>query len=545
MGRPFLTDRPNRQGTEPQSRPGAPLGGMSLGWRLGLITTLIVTLVVGTLTLSNRFREIHRGWEDRDLLLQESLVPLASEVEQATNLEDIGRRLSSFHEECAERGYADHLVVLEDLQGRILASSGSGPRKAESVWTLRASLPVRSSLLPQGQGVLAVRQDASAFEEEAKQGWLFSLVDVMVTGLCILVCLLIAEYYLVARPLRHLLEGIRQMEMGYWGGLRIPKGAREIRWLAYRFQRLGGELEETMRRLVDAERRALIDFSPSPKPPPPGAVSESGGGGSLAAKVSESNEESPAAERPGQEEDLLLQYLSDKCRLLESGSSSDPAMQAWAKEALERDVVVAERLGALRLKSRLEDASLRILNPEEFSAIQERLATLAAGRKEWLEEQGAQIREALQSHMVPFLAIEHRVKHVGSIWRKVHAKGLSLEQLHDIFAFRIIVTEERDCYRVLRAIHRKFDPSLLRFKDYIANPKPSGYQSLHTCVRSKEGLVFEVQIRTLEMHEKAEKGTAAHWRYKSDLLPDLDVYGVSVGGVRRLLSGLRRALKYG
>jgi len=516
---------------------------MSLGWRLGLTTALIVTAVMGVLTLSNRLHEIHRGWEDRDLLLQESLVSLASELEEASSLEEMGNRLSAFHKAYAGRGYVGHQVVLRDQQGRILASSGSSHQKPDPSWTLRASLPVTCSLLPQGHGVLAVRQDASEFEEETTEGLLFSLVDMIVTGLCILLCLLVAEYFLVARPLRCLLEGIRQMEIGYWGGLQVPKGAREIRWVAYRFQKLGGELEGTMRRLVDAERRALVDLSGSLKTTPRGTTSGTAGDGTFSAKAPKAHKESPAKQRLRQEEDLLLQYLSDKCRLLESGDPFDPEMQASAEEAWERDVIVAERLGPTQLKSRLEDASLRVLNPEGFDTIQQMLATLVTGRKEWLQEQETKIREALQSHGVPFLEIEHRIKHVGSIWRKVHTKGLRLEQLHDIFAFRIIVAEERDCYRVLRAIHELFDPRLLRFKDYIVRPKPSGYQSLHTCVRSKEGLVFEVQIRTQEMHERAECGTAAHWRYKSPHpLADFRASRGSVGGLKRLLYRLRRVI---
>jgi Region found in RelA / SpoT proteins len=542
MGRPSRTGRRNQQGTEPQSRQGPPLRGLSLGWRLGLTTALIVTVVTGILTLTSRLREIHREWEDRDLLLRESLVSLASELEKATSLADLGKRLSAFHEAYADRGYTNCQVVLRDLQGRILASSQSGPQKPDSAWVLRASLPVSSSILPQGRGVLAARQDASEFEKETEEGWLFSLIDMVVVALCILLCLLVADYYLVTRPLRHLLDGIRQMEMGYWGGLQVPKGAREIRWLAYRFQRLGGELEETMRRLVDAERRALTHLSGKPNLPPRVTPSETEEDGTLSAGSPKSREESPATDRLRLEENLLVQYLSDKCRLLESGSPSDPESQAYAKEAWERDVIVAERLGALHLKSRLEDASLRILNPEGFDAIQRRLATFVAGRKGWLQEQEAAIREALQGRGVPLLDLQHRVKHVGSTWRKIHAKGLRLEQLHDIFAFRIIVAEEDDCYRVLEAIHQQFDPRLLRFKDYIASPKPSGYQSLHTSVRSKDGFVFEVQIRTLEMHERAEGGTAAHWRYKSNPLTELGASANSVGGLKRLFSGVQKVL---
>lgn len=332
--------------------------------------------------------------------------------------------------------------------------------------------------LPPSQKATSTRNGSISPPRGLSLGWRLGLTTAfIVTVFCILLCLLVAEYFLVARPLRHLLEGIRQMEMGYWGGLKIPKGAREIRWLAYRFQRLGGELEETMRRLVDAERRALIDLSGKPNPPPRMATSETEEDDTLSARVPKSQEENPAIDRLKLEENLLPQYLSDKCRLLESGDPFDPAMQASAEEAWERDVILAERLGALHLKSRLEDASLRILKPERFNALQHSLATLVASRKEWFREQEVEIRETLENKGLPFREIQHRIKHVGSIWRKIYAKGLKVEQLHDIFAFRIIVAEERDCYRVLEAIHHQFDPRLLRFKDYIASPKPSGYRA--------------------------------------------------------------------
>ena len=112
-------------------------------------------------------------------------------------------------------------------------------------------------------------------------------------------------------------------------------------------------------------------------------------------------------------------------------------------------------------------------------------------------------------------ALQYRVKHPAGIWKKTLSKGLAIDQVHDIVAFRIIVRDEQDCYRALKAIHERFEPLLLRFKDYIAQPKENGYRSLHTCVRSPDGLVFESQIRTLAMHEQADGGDAAHWRYKA------------------------------
>ena len=94
-------------------------------------------------------------------------------------------------------------------------------------------------------------------------------------------------------------------------------------------------------------------------------------------------------------------------------------------------------------------------------------------------------------------------------------KNLTFEEVHDLLAFRIIVPSQDDCYLALNTVHRLFDPEPFRFKDYIAEPKANGYQSLHTSVRDRDGLVFEVQIRTVEMHHAAENGSAAHWRYRS------------------------------
>jgi len=117
------------------------------------------------------------------------------------------------------------------------------------------------------------------------------------------------------------------------------------------------------------------------------------------------------------------------------------------------------------------------------------------------------------------------------------SKGLTLDQVHDIIAFRIIVRDEQDCYLALRAIHERFEPLLLRFKDYIAQPKENGYRSLHTCVKSPDGFVFECQIRTLAMHEQADEGEAAHWQYKAT--------SGWTGGItfRRSVTGISKALR--
>ena len=118
--------------------------------------------------------------------------------------------------------------------------------------------------------------------------------------------------------------------------------------------------------------------------------------------------------------------------------------------------------------------------------------------------------------MVPYIMIQHRVKHTAGVWKKMKSKKLNLDQIHDLYAFRIVVPTESDCYWTLGVIHRTFKPVVGRFKDYIAHPKGNGYQSLHTCVEPKEGPIFEIQIRSIAMHQHSESGTAAHWIYKNE-----------------------------
>ena len=182
-----------------------------------------------------------------------------------------------------------------------------------------------------------------------------------------------------------------------------------------------------------------------------------------------------------------------------------------ARETWERDVIEAEKLDDGGLKSRLEDAAFRILEPEAFEEIKGRLANHPATNKGWLRKRETEIRKALADAGVHHKALQFRVKHPAGIWRKTKSKGLAIDQIHDIIAFRIIVTDEQGCYLALKAIHNRFEPLLLRFKDYIAEPKANGYRSLHTCIRSQDGIAFEIQIRTPAMHAQAE---GDHWRYK-------------------------------
>ena len=486
--------------------------GMSLGWRLGLITAVIITLVLGMLTFFQQWYEIGQDWKDRDRLLGEALIPLASDLERANTLGEAHIKLTTFQQALNRRGRTGYHIDLYDEEGRLIVSSMSKQNGDPPGWTLHASVPIHSTWLPRGRGNLKVWKDGSRFKVEVEERWIFWLLDIGVTVLCILISLQIAYQYLIARPLRCLMTNIHHMEMGYWGGFEIPHGAWEMQWLAYRFQNLGSKLEETIRRLVEAERLALLASDPN-RPHCGEFISMNNAASEdfpIFSKTiaSSNNEKSQGA--------MKLQYLIEKCHFLESQNPVDPAARTLAQEVWEKDVVEAERLCENNLKCRLENEALRILNPDAYEQLSQELAAMAASRRGWVKEREKEIHKVLKKHRLSCLEIQHRVKPIGSIWRKMQAKGLTLKQIDDIFAFRIIVSEERDSYLMLGVLHKHFKPKLLRFKDYIAKPKANGYQSIHTCVQDADDLVFEVQIRTPKMHREAEGGEAAHWQYKAE-----------------------------
>ena len=136
------------------------------------------------------------------------------------------------------------------------------------------------------------------------------------------------------------------------------------------------------------------------------------------------------------------------------------------------------------------------------------------------DERMIQYREDLQRGLdragIPVQGILYRFKHTAGVMSKMRSKGLEFNEIQDLFAFRIVVPTEADCYPALGVTHRVFKPEISRFKDYIVRPKANGYRSLHTCVRSDEGQIIEVQIRSVAMDRQAERGDSAHWRYKQE-----------------------------
>ena len=186
-------------------------------------------------------------------------------------------------------------------------------------------------------------------------------------------------------------------------------------------------------------------------------------------------------------------------------------------ETMEIYAPIAHRLGMQRIKWELEDLSLKYLDPVGYTEITQSLEKKQREHESFMERVQAQIEARLKEQHVPYLRVYGRMKHPYSIYRKMYAQNKTMDEVLDLFAFRVIVDTVADCYNVLGIIHDLYRPILGRFKDYIGTPKPNMYQSLHTTVIGADGIPFEVQIRTEEMHEIAEYGVAAHWKYKQGI----------------------------
>ena len=185
-----------------------------------------------------------------------------------------------------------------------------------------------------------------------------------------------------------------------------------------------------------------------------------------------------------------------------------------ASETLDVYAPLAARLGIWQLKWQLEDLAFKFLHPAEFQAVSELVSKTRNEREKELNESILAVREKLQERGVKISEIRGRPKHLYSIFNKMVKQGVKFEEIYDLLALRIIVTEVSDCYVALGVVHEQWVPIMSLFYDYIAKPKPNGYQSLHTKVVGPHGQPLEIQIRTRKMHEVAEFGVAAHWTYK-------------------------------
>ncbi|MBM75905.1 MAG: GTP pyrophosphokinase [Proteobacteria bacterium] len=210
---------------------------------------------------------------------------------------------------------------------------------------------------------------------------------------------------------------------------------------------------------------------------------------------------------------VVLVKLADRLHNMRTMQHMKPDRQkAISQETMEIYAPIANRLGLSRLKSELEDLCFRYLEPTQYKALTEDMEKLAPDHQEYIVE----FTNRLQNQLIeqcPQVDIYGRVKHLVSIQRKMVTQSLSFEQVHDLLAFRVIVENIGECYAVLGLIHGLYPHHPNKLKDYIAQPKSNGYQSLHTVILP-EGRQIEVQIRTRQMHRVAELGIAAHWRYK-------------------------------
>jgi len=185
-----------------------------------------------------------------------------------------------------------------------------------------------------------------------------------------------------------------------------------------------------------------------------------------------------------------------------------------AQETRDIYAPIAGRLGMSKVKNELEELSFRHLEPAVYTALRGRVEARRRATEGLIEDLRQTIQQKLTAAQVPVRAIDGRIKRLWSIHQKLRRQEIDLDRVYDFIALRIVTDSVKDCYGALGIIHQTWSPIPGRFKDFIAMPRPNGYQSLHTSVVSEKGVPFEVQIRTEEMHRLAEEGIAAHWKYK-------------------------------
>src|ERR1041384_2422552 len=191
-----------------------------------------------------------------------------------------------------------------------------------------------------------------------------------------------------------------------------------------------------------------------------------------------------------------------------------------AQETRDIYAPIANRLGMSKVKNELEELAFKYLEPKPYEALRQQVEARRRATEGLIEELGTTIRAQLAEAQVPIITIDGRIKRLFSIHQKLKRQKIDLDQVYDFMALRIVVPSIKDCYAALGIIHQTWSPVPGRIKDFIAMPRPNGYQSLHTSVVSEHGMPFEVQIRTMEMHRMAEEGIAAHWKYKEGRVVD-------------------------
>lgn len=231
---------------------------------------------------------------------------------------------------------------------------------------------------------------------------------------------------------------------------------------------------------------------------------------------------------------VIIIKLADRLHNMRTLKSMPPEKQLEkARETMEVYAPLAHRLGTAAIKGELEDLALKYLDPVAYHEITESINQKKLERDEYIADVMTGLADKLEEIGIKG-TISGRAKHFYSIYRKMYTQHKTIDEIYDLFAVRIIVDSISDCYSVLGMVHEQFKPIPMRFKDYIAMPKPNMYQSLHTTVIGPHGQPLEIQIRTWEMHTVAEKGIAAHWKYKEGTTKDTE-FDSKLAWVRQLL----------
>ncbi|SIS24055.1 GTP pyrophosphokinase [Aquipseudomonas alcaligenes] len=231
----------------------------------------------------------------------------------------------------------------------------------------------------------------------------------------------------------------------------------------------------------------------------------------------------------------LIKLAERTCAIRAVKHADDEKRLRVAREVFDIYAPLAHRLGIGHIKWELEDISFRYLEPEQYKQIAKLLHERRLDREQYINDVMKQLRDELSATGVK-ADISGRAKHIYSIWRKMQRKGLQFSQIYDVRAVRVLVPEVRDCYTALGIVHTLWRHIPKEFDDYIANPKENGYRSLHTAVIGPDGKVLEVQIRTNAMHEEAELGVCAHWKYKgTDAKGGSDHYEEKMAWLRQVL----------
>ena len=232
---------------------------------------------------------------------------------------------------------------------------------------------------------------------------------------------------------------------------------------------------------------------------------------------------------------VVIKLAERICRLRQVKKANEETRVLTARECASIYAPLANRLGIGQLKWELEDLSFRYLHPDTYMQIARMLDERRADREQYIEDFVEDLQQELHNQQVQ-AEVYGRPKHIYSIWKKMHKKDLGFEQLFDIRAVRIIAERLQDCYAALGIVHSRFKHIPREFDDYIATPKPNGYQSIHTVVVGPEGKSVEIQIRTQQMHQDAELGVAAHWKYKEGTAGSRSSYDEKINWLRKILA---------